>query len=409
MAIRDSFCGWAAAWASPPEAFTALAGLGPASCRQLERYRTHWGPDPLPSLAHQLHGGRRVVLPADPAFPPALLDLERPPLRLHWSGRGWLWPLLHRRLAIAVVGTRRPSRHGEAMAEAIGAALAALDAVTVAHPAGAVPRGAQPWEMPRHTPDLLASARLMRMHLLGHLLDGNPARLKEAQLWAWSGVPFVYLRDPLPGPVGRYATIGVLGATDWVAPLWIGQPVQWCGLVYAGALHDLARVSPEASEPWGTLARGITRAGLQMTFPIDDAADRGGLLPDYWLFGSGRGDGPAINPATVQATLAEAFEATPLVTATRITRSPSDAAGHVLHLPGEVRRATSTAATTTVEVTLWPEEPCRLILTRVARLPHAVVWNGVPIEARLLPTGCLTVTVPKQAGPGRTGTLVIEW
>ena len=292
---------------------------------------------------------------------------------------------------------------------AIGAALAALDAVTVAHPAGAVPRGAQPWEMPLHTPDILASARLMRMHLLGHLLDGNPARLKEAQLWAWSGVPFVYLHDPLPGPVGRYATIGVLGATDWVAPLWIGQPVQWCGLVYAGALHDLARVSPEASEPWGTLARGITRTGLQMTFPIDDAADRGGLLPDYWLFGSGRGDGPAINPATVQATLAEAFEATPLVTATRITRSPSDAAGHVLHLPGEVRRATSTAATTTVEVTLWPEEPCRLILTRVARLPHAVVWNGVPIEARLLPTDCLTVTVPKQAGPGRTGTLVIEW
>ncbi|MCP9943372.1 DNA-protecting protein DprA [Cyanobium sp. ATX 6E8] len=124
MAIRDSFCGWAAAWASPPEAFTALAGLGPASCRQLERYRTHWGPDPLPRLARQLHGGRRVVLPADPAFPPALLNLERPPLRLHWSGRGWLWPLLHRRQAIAVVGTRRPSRHGLAMAEAIGAALA---------------------------------------------------------------------------------------------------------------------------------------------------------------------------------------------------------------------------------------------------------------------------------------------
>jgi hypothetical protein len=74
-----------------------------------------------------------------------------------------------------------------------------------------------------------------------------------------------------------------------------------------------------------------------------------------------------------------------------------------------VRRSTSTAATTTVEVTLWPEEPCRLILTRVARLPHAVVWNGVPIEARLLPTDCLTVTVPKQDRPDRTGTLVIEW
>ncbi len=291
----------------------------------------------------------------------------------------------------------------------IGAALAALDTVTVAHPAGEVPRGAQPWEMPLHTPDILASARLTRLHVLGHLLDGDPARLEQARLWAWSGVPFVYLRDPTPGPVGRYATIGVLGATDWVAPLWIGQPVQWCGLVYAGALHDLARVSPEASDTWRTLARGITRAGLQMTFPIDDAADRGGLLPDYWLFGSSRGDGPAINPATVQATLAEAYEATPLVTATRITRSAPDSAGHVLHLPGAVRRATSTATTTTVEVTLWPEEPCRLILTRVARLPQAVVWNGVPIEARLLATGCLSVTVPGQDEPHRAGTLVIEW
>jgi DNA processing protein len=123
-AIRDSFCGLAAAWASPPEVLTALAGLGPASCRQLESYRAEWGLDPLPRLAQQFNGGRRVVLPADPAFPPALLDLERPPLRLHWSGRGWLWPLLHRRQAIAVVGTRRPSRHGLAMAEAIGAALA---------------------------------------------------------------------------------------------------------------------------------------------------------------------------------------------------------------------------------------------------------------------------------------------
>lgn len=292
---------------------------------------------------------------------------------------------------------------------AIAAALAALDAVTLAHPAGEVPRGAQPWEMPLHTPDILASARLTRLNVLGHLLDGDPARLEQARTWAWSGVPFVYLRDPLPEPVGRYATIGVLGATDWVAPVWIGQPVQWCGLVYAGALHDLAGVCPEDSATWRTLARGITRTGLQMTFPIDDAADRGGLLPDYWLFGSSRGDGPAINPATVQATLAEAFEATPMVTATRLPRGAADTGGHVLHLPGAVRRVTSTAATTTVEVMLWPEDPCRLILTRVGRLPRAVAWNGMPIESRLLATGCLTVTLPGQDKPHRAGTVVIEW
>ncbi len=293
--------------------------------------------------------------------------------------------------------------------ETIQAALATLDLVAKAYPAGEVPRGAQPWEMPLHTPDILASARMTRCHVLGHLLDGDPARLEQARLWAWSGVPFVYLRDPLPGPVGRYATIGVLGATDWVAPVWIGQPVQWCGLVYAGALHDLARVEGGETAPWRTLARGITRSGLQMTFPIDDPAGRGGLLPDYWLFGSGRGDGPAINPGTVQATLAEAFDTPALVTASRIERGPAAVGGHVLHLPGEVRRVTSSDTSVTVDVVLWPEEPSRLILTRVATLPRSVTWNGEPIEARLLSTGCLTVTVGEHAEGGQRGTLVITW
>ena len=293
--------------------------------------------------------------------------------------------------------------------EAIRAALAALDLVAGAHPAGAVPRGAQPWEMPLHTPDILASARLTRCHVLGHLLDGDPARLEQARKWAWSGVPFVYLRDPLPGPVGCYATIGVLGATDWVAPVWIGQPVQWCGLVYSGALHDLARADSGGAAPWRTLAQGITRTGLQMTFPIDDPANRGGLLPDYWLFGSARGDGPAINPGTVQATLAEAFGATPLVTATRVEQGTTAPGGHVLHLPGEVRRATCTDSSATLEVVLWPEEPSRVILTRVAKPPRAVTWNGQPTPSRLLPTGCLTVTVGGGAEGRRGGTLAIEW
>lgn len=124
LAIRANFCSWGAAWAAPAEAFAGLAGLGLLGCRQLERYRAKWGPDPLAEAHRQLQGGRRVLLPADPAFPPGLLALERPPLRLHWSGNGWLWPLLRRRQAIAVVGTRRPSLQGLVMAEAIGAALA---------------------------------------------------------------------------------------------------------------------------------------------------------------------------------------------------------------------------------------------------------------------------------------------
>ena len=70
VAIRDNFCGWAAAWGAPPEAFAALAGFGAVGCRQLERYRAHWGAEPLPRFCQELRGGRGVLVPADPAFPP---------------------------------------------------------------------------------------------------------------------------------------------------------------------------------------------------------------------------------------------------------------------------------------------------------------------------------------------------
>ena len=65
-----------------------------------------------------------MLVPGDRALPPALAQLSRPPLALYWQGQGALWPLLARRQAVAVVGTRRASRHGMRMAEAIGQALA---------------------------------------------------------------------------------------------------------------------------------------------------------------------------------------------------------------------------------------------------------------------------------------------
>jgi DNA processing protein len=91
----------------------------------VEAYRRRWGGDPLPRLLQEHRGGRGLLLPGDPAWPAALQELERPPLWLHWRGRGSLWPLLVRRRAIAVVGTRHPSEHGLLMARRIGAHLAA--------------------------------------------------------------------------------------------------------------------------------------------------------------------------------------------------------------------------------------------------------------------------------------------
>jgi hypothetical protein len=164
-----------------------------------------------------------------------------------------------------------------------------------------VPRGAQTWEVPLHTPDILASAHLVRAFTLGYELTGRADFLDRAEAWAWTGIPFVYLSAPTPEPVGNYSTIAVFGATSWESPVWFGQPVQWCGLVYADALRNLAAY--RSAGPWRQVARGIASAGVQHTWDVNDP-ERQGLLPDFYMLRSQARDGPAINPATVLSQVA---------------------------------------------------------------------------------------------------------
>ncbi|MCB1127341.1 MAG: hypothetical protein KDM81_12655, partial [Verrucomicrobiae bacterium] len=139
-----------------------------------------------------------------------------------------------------------------------------------------VPRGAQTWEVPLHTPDILAAANLVRCYTLAFQLTNDSDWLEQARYWAWTGVPFVYLTPPMSGAVGNYATIPVFGATAWVGS-WFGRPVQWCGLVYADALNRLAAQDPAG--PWRRIADGIAASGVQQSWTATDA-DRVGLLPD---------------------------------------------------------------------------------------------------------------------------------
>jgi len=117
--------GLSAAWAAGPDALAALTGWPASLLATIEAYRQRWGGDPLPRLARHWRGGRGVLLPGDLRWPASLQGLDRPPLWLHWQGRGSLWPLLARRQAVAVVGTRHPSDHGLLMAHRLGAQLAA--------------------------------------------------------------------------------------------------------------------------------------------------------------------------------------------------------------------------------------------------------------------------------------------
>lgn len=135
------------------------------------------------------------------------------------------------------------------------------------------PRGAQIWEMPLHTPDLLAAAKCSMAFLRGYALTGRADYLDEARRWAIRGIPFVYQWGNQP--IMRYATTAVLGATDWTGVVWIGLPVQWCGTVYAYALLDLAAV--DHTVDWTKLARGLLLCAEQMQYPDGPYA---GTLPD---------------------------------------------------------------------------------------------------------------------------------
>ncbi|MCS7237131.1 MAG: hypothetical protein NZ899_02530 [Thermoguttaceae bacterium] len=157
-----------------------------------------------------------------------------------------------------------------------------------------VPRGAQTWELSLHTPDILASAELVRAYVRGYELTGREDFLKEARRWALSGIPFVYLWGEYPIMV--YATIPVYGATHYRSPNWMGLPVQWCGIVYAYAVNMLAPY--DNTIDWRRLAEGILVAAQQMQVPREQGS-YAGLLPDALRIREQHRQGPFINPCAI--------------------------------------------------------------------------------------------------------------
>ncbi|HEY3863639.1 MAG TPA: hypothetical protein VGO59_17325 [Verrucomicrobiae bacterium] len=173
-------------------------------------------------------------------------------------------------------------------AAALQAGLKALEFMKHFHD----PRGAQTWEVPLHTPDILASAYLVHACVRGYQLTGQRDYLERARAWAISGLPFVYQWGN--EPVMSYATIAVFGATGWRAPDWMGLPVQWCGYDYAYALAMLAPL--DQTLDWKKIASGIDITAEQMQFPSGPFA---GCEPDSFILASQHRNGPAINPCAL--------------------------------------------------------------------------------------------------------------
>jgi len=234
------------------------------------------------------------------------------------------------------------------------------------------PRGAQTWEVPLHTPDILASAHLVKAYTLGYILTRDPKLLRMARYWAWTGVPFVYLVNPTAGRVGPYATTPVFGATHWIAPDWMGLPVQWCGLVYAAALYGLARY--DAGGPWRKLADGITVSGIQQSFPASEK-DYQGLLPDSFNLRPQTRNGPAINPGTVEANAVRYYGGPPLYDLVDFRRY-----GVIARAPGAIEPLADTPREARFRVRGFTPGPYYVALSGLRR-PATVRVNGARVPA----------------------------
>jgi hypothetical protein len=251
-----------------------------------------------------------------------------------------------------------------------------------------VPRGAQTWECPLHTPDILASAQMVRAYTLGFELTGEEHWLEEARYWAWTGLPFVYLVNPTEQPIGLYSTIPVFGATQWKAPVWLGLPVQWCGLVYADALYRLARYEPQAI--WKKLADGITISGIQQSWPLADP-EYGGLLPDSFVLREQKRNGPAINPATVEACAAQYFGPGPVYDF-RCFRTN----GLLVHVPGGLKEANESRGRVSFQVQTW------------LKGSYFILINGLVKQPRIKVSGKITEPVSPHQFRSERGQLILQ-
>lgn len=231
-----------------------------------------------------------------------------------------------------------------------------------------VPRGAQTWEVPLHTPDILASAHMVRIYTMGYELTGDARYLEQARYWAWTGVPFIYLTPPCEGAVGIYSTIAVFGATQWISPDWMGLPVQWCGLVYANAIRRFARY--DAQGPWQRLANGIAVAGLQQMHPASDPQYQG-LLPDSYNLRLQEQNPVPINPASLMPEANAYFGEQPLYDYAILPQHSL-----IVHAPGPITEKKETDQQVVFKVSSWSSKTWFILVNGFQSTP-VVKLNGV--------------------------------
>ncbi len=154
-----------------------------------------------------------------------------------------------------------------------------------------VPRAAQVWEIPVHSPDILASAYAIRAFLEGYQITGRQDFLDEAVYWARTVLPFVYTWGQSEWDWMQYGSIPVFGATSYVGP-WFGRIVQWNGLETAYALLQLAPY--DSTTDWDKIGTGILVSAM---YQQETSAAWKATYRDFFVTKDGSRGGPLINPS----------------------------------------------------------------------------------------------------------------
>ena len=156
-----------------------------------------------------------------------------------------------------------------------------------------VPRAAQTWECPVHSPDIYASFVAMMPYLEAYEITGEPRYLQQAVYWAETGLPFVYVWGAPDRPVMKGGSIAIFGASFFTCS-WLGRPVQWNGMEYSWALMKLAK--HDNSRPWVELATSIMRSGMWQQETDDSANAKGGYTDNWHLPANQRDKGFILSP-----------------------------------------------------------------------------------------------------------------
>jgi len=156
-----------------------------------------------------------------------------------------------------------------------------------------VPRGMNTWEVPKYTPDIQAAGLAIWCYLEAYQISGDPKHLEQAKYWARSGFPFVYLWKAPNRAIMTGATVAVFGTTYNFQNLWIGRPVQWCGMPYGYWILKLAEF--DQSLPWRAIGQQILDNGIQQMLMLP-AHRRGTYRDSIRIVGNNQLSGPGFDP-----------------------------------------------------------------------------------------------------------------